>query len=65
MFSIVAEELFLENLPVVDSISAVSGKRQSSDVVPSKIYPYYGWIALAKTNKDNHCHELCTAEKHF
>ena len=33
MFSVDAEELILEDLPVVDSASAVFGKRQCSDII--------------------------------
>ena len=37
MFSIVAEKLFLKDLPVNDSASAPFGKRQSSDTIQTFI----------------------------
>lgn len=62
MFSIVAEELFLEDLPVVDSASAAYSKRQSSEPFSCEQQsrcPYLEFICImfgtAETNKNIHC----------
>ena len=64
-FSINAEQLFLDDLSVVDSASAVASKRLSSDVIQPFLdklqfqwydleFTHYSWLALTKINKNSH-----------